>query len=269
MKKRLLGSCLLCVAFVASVGAHDLFLKLDSYFLRPNSKATVRLMNGTFLKSEAIVARDRLRDTSVILPSGETLHPSPSDYRDETDATFLDLQTGKPGTYLVSLSTKPRESSRKAIDFNDFLKHDGIPDILAERERKGEMGKDVRYTYSKHVKAVLQVGGARTDNFDAVLNYPVEIVAKKNPYSLKVGGEMEAQCLKDGKPIANQSVIAGGEARGSISPEIHLRADADGVVRFKLKAAGKWYVKFINMTAVNDPNINYESKWATLTFEIR
>ena len=27
--------------------------------------------------------------------------------------------------------------------------------------------------------------------------------------------------------------------------------------------------KFINMVKVDDPKINYESKWATLTFEIR
>jgi hypothetical protein len=28
-------------------------------------------------------------------------------------------------------------------------------------------------------------------------------------------------------------------------------------------------VKMIHMTASNEPGINYESKWATLTFEVR
>jgi hypothetical protein len=28
-------------------------------------------------------------------------------------------------------------------------------------------------------------------------------------------------------------------------------------------------VRFINMTRLDDPKVNYESKWATLTFEIK
>jgi len=39
------------------VRAHDLFLKFDTYFLRSNSQATVRLLNGSFRASEGVVAR--------------------------------------------------------------------------------------------------------------------------------------------------------------------------------------------------------------------
>ncbi len=53
---------------------------------------------------------------------------------------------------------------------------------------------------------------------------------------------------------------------------IHLldaRTDVNGFARIKLTGAGKWYIKFIRMTPLSDPNLNYESKWASLTFEIR
>jgi hypothetical protein len=33
--------------------------------------------------------------------------------------------------------------------------------------------------------------------------------------------------------------------------------------------AGKWFIKFIHMTPLSEPNLKYESKWASLTFEIR
>jgi hypothetical protein len=33
--------------------------------------------------------------------------------------------------------------------------------------------------------------------------------------------------------------------------------------------AGRWYVKFINMQKTDAEGLDYESKWATLSFEIR
>ena len=41
-----------------------------------------------------------------------------------------------------------------------------------------------------------------------------------------------------------------------------------GEVRVPITRRGKWYVKFIRMDAVKD-SVDYESKWASLTFEIR
>ena len=48
-----------------------------------------------------------------------------------------------------------------------------------------------------------------------------------------------------------------------------VRSDSKGIIKIKLSGAGKWYAKFINMVKIDDPKLNYESKWATLTFEIR
>lgn len=35
-----------------------------------------------------------------------------------------------------------------------------------------------------------------------------------------------------------------------------------------IDAPGKWYVKFIHMDRATEPGLDYESKWATLTFAI-
>lgn len=269
MRRPILAACTLFTLLVVSSSAHDLFLKLDIYFHQPNSKATVRLMNGTFQNSDGKVARDRMRDVSVVMPDHKVIHPESSAFRDEGEETLLDLETSVAGTYLISVSTKPREIGLKAADFNDYLKHDGVPDILDRRAKRGEMGKDVRERYSKHVKALFQVGDARTDNYRIPLNYPAEIIPQQNPYSLKVGETLEVQCLKDGKPINNQFVIAGFESGSRMSPEVHRRTDKNGKARFKLNSPGKWYVKMIHMEPIEDPNLNYESKWATLTFEVR
>ncbi len=140
----------------------------------------------------------------------------------------------------------------------------------------------MREQYAKHVKAVLQVG----DRIDApsrwwqfwrrgepafltVLGYPAEIVPLANPYALKPGDELSLRCLVDGVPVADQLVIVGGERGGARLDERSLRTDADGVATFVLDAPAVWYVKFINMSPSPIAGIDYESKWATLTFATR
>lgn len=260
---------LLTLLLAASAGAHDLFLKLDSYFLPPNSKATVRLLNGTFQRSDGAVARERFRDISLFGPEFRVPVGEAVSWRDEGKTTIMEIQTGSPGTYLVGVSTKPREIDLKAADFNDYLQHDGLPDTLADRRKNNELNRDVRERYSKHVRALFQVGDKLSDDYKRALNYPVEIIPQQNPYSLKAGQTIAVLCTLDGKPIANQFVIAGWESRDGKLHTLDARTDAGGFARFKLAGAGKWYMKMIHMTTLSDPNLNYESKWATLTFEIK
>ena len=49
-----------------------------------------------------------------------------------------------------------------------------------------------------------------------------------------------------------------------------VRTNANGDADLVLRQPGRWYVKFIHMTKLTgDPDADYESRWATLTFEIR
>jgi Domain of unknown function (DUF4198) len=266
----LCGSVASLICLIASAAAHDLFLKFDSFFLEPNTKTAVRLMNGYFNRSENAVARDRMRDVSVITPSGDRVNPPASDWRDENDSALLSLQTGVEGTYVAGVSTNPREITLKAAQFNDYLRHDGVPDTLAQRRRDKELGKPARERYSKHVKAIFQVGKSRTVSFKAALGYPVEIIPLRNPYDLKIGDTLEVLCVEyDGALITNPFVMAGRESNGRVIASPGVRADSKGVVSVKLTGRGKWFVKFIHMTKLNQADLDYESKWASLTFEIR
>ncbi len=127
----------------------------------------------------------------------------------------------------------------------------------------------MRERYSKHVRAIFQVGDARTGNYRTPLGYPVEIILQQNPYSLRVGQTIEVLCTLNGQPLANQYVLAGRERAARMSRKISARTDANGIARFRLHSTGKWFIKMIHMTPLTDAEVNYESKWATLTFEIR
>jgi uncharacterized GH25 family protein len=154
-------------------------------------------------------------------------------------------------------------------DFNEYLALDGIPDVLVERAKNRELGEPARERYSKHVKAVFQVGDRRSPGFDRVLGYPAELVPVRNPYELEVGDEIPVRALLDGKPVSDQMVIAGGEGAGGTFEERSARTGGAGEVRFSLDEPGRWYVKFIHMVKTGEEGLEYESKWATLTFAVR
>jgi hypothetical protein len=259
----LLTGTLLLIASAAL--AHDLFLKLDTYFLAPHARVRIPVLNGTFSKSENFVAPDRLADISVVSPGGRA-RPAPATAwsRGPDSTSLLSIELGDAGTYVAGASTRPRELALTAEEFNAYLEEDGLPDILAARRSANELGKGARERYSKHVKAVFQVGEARSGGFQVVLGYPAEIVPLQNPYTLSRGTSLRVRCLVDGRPVANQTVLWGGAGA-----ERSTRTDSEGVAQVKLDAAGKWYVKFVHMVRADQPGLDSESKWATLTFEIR
>lgn len=257
------------IILVTAAGTQAFYLELDSYFLKPNSQATVILRNPYFITSDGFVTRDRIRDLSLFAPN---LNGPVSDYvawRDEGKATMLDIKAGGPGTYLVGIATKPRDGTLTAEEFNDYLHNDGIPDTLAERLRRHELKKNVRERYSKNELVVFQVGDQLSDDYQRPLGYPVEIIPQQNPYSLKVGDTIAVLCTLDGQALANKFVSGGWESRDGHQHLVSGRTDGTGIARFRLAGAGKWYLQMIHMTRVSDPFIDYESKWANVTFEIK
>ncbi len=269
MRKKFTSIILICAFLALPVFAHDLFLKPNSFFAKINQKISISVMNGTFQTSEGAVSFARLTDVSVVAPSGNRTNQKEADFTKNETTAFLNLEPKEAGNYIVGLSTMWRENSLPAKEFNEYLVGEGIPDILEDRKRDKELEIDGRYRYSKYVKTILQVGNKQSDTYKTVLGYAVEMIPQANPYKLKKGNTIEILCLKDGKPLAGQTVLTGYELGGRLAAEKSVRSDAKGIIKIKLDGAGRWYAKFINMVKVDDPKLNYESKWATLTFEIK
>ncbi len=270
MKLRYATGLVLVLVAATALDAHDLFLRLDTFFVSPNSTVRVRALNGTFSSSENSVTSDRLADLSVVTTTGRA-HPDTSQWSSRGDTSVFTVHTGAAGTYVLGVSLKTREITLKADDFNKYLADDGIPDVLAARKKSGELGKAATERYSKHIKALVQVGRTRTGDFSTVLGYPAEIIPLDNPYTAKPGSTIRVRTIVDGKIAANQLVVSGGRrTNGDRQAERRTRSDASGVARISLPTAGQWYVKFISMRPFQGAEkIDYESKWATLTFEIR
>lgn len=253
--------------------AHDLFLKPDAFFVAPHRAIALTAFNGTFTTTEGSVTRDRLRDLAVVSAAGR-IKADTSAWTPKGKATHWLVTAGDAGTYVLGASLYPRILALAAKEFNAYLADDGLPDILAARKAAGELAKPSRERYSKHVKALVQVGDARSAGFGTTLGYPAELVPLDNPYALAKGAHaLRVRALVDGAPVANQLVIAGGRTPSGARLAVQtLRTNADGVASFDVAKPGVWYVKFIRMVPIPASardSVDYESKWATLTFAIR
>ena len=251
--------------------SHDLFLKPDAFFVAPHGTARLTALNGTFSSSEGTVAADRLLDLAIVSPGGRVKGDT-SAWRAQDKASRWTAGVGPAGTYVFGASLRPRLITLDGAKFNAYLAEDGLPDILAARTTAGELTKGATERYAKHVKALVQVGDTRTASFGAILGYPAELVPLDNPY-VRGARTLRVRALVDGAPIANQVVLAGGRTpSGGRIREQSVRTDASGDAVIRLATAGVWYVKFIRMArvpAAAHDSVDYESKWATLTFAVK
>jgi len=287
LKNRVRQPLLLLLAIIV-LCSHDLYIHMETYFLRPHQEATLSLFNGTFEKSENVIARDRMLDASVVAHGKRTaIDPQAWQDRDST-LTQLNFSTGESGTYVAGVSTRARNLELAAEKFNSYLEHDGVLDMLEYRATHQLLHEDAVESYQKHVKAIYQVGDKKTNDWNTVFGYPIEFVPQTNPYDKYQGDSLEIQLLLDGVPLPNQLVYADHIQNGhdhshdthghahTKKEESHshtqgqqLRTNDNGVVEVKLPAEGIYYLRTIYMTRVtDDEELTHRSKWATLTFEV-
>lgn len=252
----LLGIFVLC-------SSHELFLKLDAYFLEPDRPALGYLYNGTFTESDNVITRDRIVAARVTGPD-YVFTPNDSSYYDRDKATFLRFRTGEAGTYLAGISTKARTITLEAKAFNDYLRHEGLAHVLKEREGAGISDQPAKERYAKHVKAVFQVGKTQSVHYKELLNYPIEFVPLENPYAKKVGETLRFRLYFQGRPLPDQPLFFGTAATRE-----QTRTDAAGEVEVRLSEAGAWYLSTIYMETLAGEEPDYASHWATLTFGLR
>ena len=228
------------------------------------------LFNGTFDSSENVIARDRIIDPKILGP-GYSFVPSSTDYHDKGNVTYLSFDTGEAGTYVAGISTKPRAIELSGKAFSAYLDHEGLSEVIAQRKAQGISGQAAREKYSKHVKAILQVGKESSDHYSAVLAYPIEFIPLKNPYELSLGDTMSFKLLYMDEPLAKQTVHVSSrrDSDEKGKEETSLQTNENGEVDFRIDDTGQWYIATIHMFESHEENFDYESNWATLTFEVK
>jgi uncharacterized GH25 family protein len=92
-------------------------------------------------------------------------------------------------------------------------------------------------------------------------------VAESNPFRLHPGETMRVRVLHEGKPVAGALVKA--IAQDDPDNTMTARSGKDGRAAFRLPGKGVWLVETVQMVpAPKDTGADWESLWASLTFEV-
>lgn len=283
MKRRataaIIASVMVGVLTASVLNAHDLFLRPRDYVVAPDGAVDVRVLNGTFTTSESPLTPDRLLDLSVVGPSGR-VHPDRFGWTAAGKESGWRVRLGGTGTHVLGASLLPRTIHLTGAQFNDYLREEGLPDVLAHRRAAGVATSPAHERYAKHVKALVRVEGRGTTvpsagdtAYRVILGYPAELVPLADPYRMHQGQSLEVRALVDGAPAVRQVLLSGGRTvDGKTIAERRVRTGGDGMARITLSQRGTWYVKFIHMVPIPasaGDSVTHESKWATLTFAVR
>ncbi|MEW6457334.1 MAG: DUF4198 domain-containing protein [Acidobacteriota bacterium] len=245
--------------------SHDFWLVLKSYNLPAGKNITVYCNTGDkFPESEAPISPDRIERCSLI-NSGEKIEIK--EFRKTEKSLLFDILTNQEGTYLIELILKPLFIKLSAKDFNYYLEHKGLTEIIKLRKLKGLDDKEGKEEYSKYAKAIIQIGDKKSEIFKEILGHEIEIIPELNPYNLKSGDILPIKIFYDGKPLPSASISYGNsEELGKI---YKTQTDSEGNAKIDLTSSGIWYIHTIHMIpSLKTPEIEWESFWATLTFEI-
>ena len=150
-----------CLAFgfvlVAGALAHDLYLMPERFVVTGGDRVIVAFHNGdAFPESEASVKVERLRDVMV----RSSLKTAPlEDLRVDGNRTLGVGAIPGPGSLLVTGRTIPNLIELEPKKFEEYLKEEGLPEIVEWRHQHGESAKPGRERYSKYVKSLLVAPG--------------------------------------------------------------------------------------------------------------
>src|ERR1035437_1713304 len=233
-------------------------------------------------------ARFRVSDTAVpasdiaqivlVRPGGVRRTDELWNTRPELNKLAFDLHvpSREPGTAVVALKTKPVVTAVSAVEFERYLRMARLDRIVAERERLHETGSPARDRFIPEPKGVIRIGDGTSAGEACSATIPLgpplalEIVPARDPYSIRVGDALPIRVLLHGQPLSGVVVSATfvGYAGPAGTYAWSGTSDSAGLVAVPISAGGAWLGRGAHMIRLDrDPDADWESYWASLTFE--
>ena len=255
----------LVVLLLSGLFSHDFWLVPEKYRAKPGETLVLSANTGMdFPKSLSAVTPGRLDQFMLVSASGKK---DLKDYKTEGNSLTTEITCGESGTYVVGASLKPNEIRLTAVEFNEYLQLDGLPDIYELRKREGILDKDAVEHYSKYPKTIIRVGDRLDETPTKPLGLALEIVPQVNPYRLKNGDHLNVIVLFRGKPLPGADIAWSFPGRGD-SFAGSIKTDAQGKASVPLTQAGPYVIRLTHMEWVKLQTHEWESFWTSLTFEV-
>lgn len=257
--KKLLGS-LFFFMILPPVIAHEFWLDPISFF---STKACVRFKVGEHFSGEnwngdyqKVKLLEMVNHSERSITNAQQMLPNEGD----------SLQFVLPfiGTQILVYNGVNSFISQDAKAFNEYLKEDGLTEVLEERRSKGMDTAMGREYYQRSAKTLLQNGSLKTPcNFPTEL--PLDIVPLQHPYSITTPTTLSFQVFFQQRPLQKALIrtwhlLDGKLTAGSIEM-------TNSTFELPVLPKGKWMVSLVKMVPNSiDDQADWQSYWGSLTW---
>jgi uncharacterized GH25 family protein len=261
--------CFLAFAVIilaaSTILAHDFWLVPQEFRINPGDSMIISANTGMdFPNSLSAVTPDRVNQ---FILAGKSVKKNITDLKIQGNSLVAECTFKESGTYVVGVALKPKEIKLTGKEFNEYLLHDGLPNIYELRKKEGILDKDAVEHYSKYPKTIIQVGKKLNEIPIKPLGLPIEIVPSVNPYGLKLGDDLEVTVLFQGKPLSGTEIAWGYPGKGEEFAG-SKKTDKSGKAAIPLEKVGPYVIRLTHMEWVKKPTHEWESYWTSLTFEV-
>ncbi len=260
----LAGAVLRLLVVAAPLFAHDMWIEPTTFSPEAGQIVGVRLRVGQDLlgdplpRDAALIHQFIVEDLAGRKPVVGRAGADP--------AGFLRVATA--GLLVIGYRSNPSATELAAEKFNQYLKEEGLETVAALRARRNETGAPARELFARCAKSLVLSGPPSEAQGDRVLGFTLELVAERNPYAVRAGGDLPFRLTYESRALAGALVVALNRLHPS--EKLAARTDSDGRVRFRLRPGGMWLVKAVHMVpAPAGAKAEWASFWASLTFELR
>jgi uncharacterized GH25 family protein len=241
--------------------AHDMWIEPATFSPQAGEIVAVRLRVGQDLLGDPLPRDPALVNQFIVEDAGGRKAVVGRDGADP--AGFV--RAAAPGMLVIGYSSNPSRVELAADKFNQYIKDEGLDAVAALRAHRNELGSAAHEMFSRCAKSLVLSGSPSEMQGDRQLGFTLELVAERNPYTLRAGQDLPVRLTYQNRPLAGALIVAMN--RLNRSEKLSARTDSDGRVRLRLRPGGMWLIKSVHMIpAPADSGAEWASFWASLTF---
>jgi uncharacterized GH25 family protein len=258
---------LLLLALAGPASAHDFWIQPSSFRPEARARVAIDLRVGERFVGESVARNPERIDRFFVIAAGAEATPI-AGIDAKAPAGYWTPSTD--GLAWIGYRSRPSAVELPAEKFESYLAEEGLERVVDLRRIRGERKAPGRERYSRCAKALVQVGSPNASSRarEAKLGFPLELFPDQDPYALRAGDTFSVRLAYLDKPL--EGALVGAMVASDPDAEVRVRTDADGRARFTLARDGAYLVRVVHMVhAPADSEYEWESLWASLTFELR
>ncbi len=247
-----------------SADAHDFWLEAHPYRVKSGDMVEVSVHVGTRMRGNILPnIPPWYEDFSFIDQRGR--HPVDGEMgRDPAGV----LVAGDPGLIAIGYRSVPKFVELEPERFRKYLSEEGLDAVRQAFDELDPVPASAPEFYTRYVKTYVEVGDTDGSTIHhAAFGFALELMPLQNPYRLSVGDAWSLRLDYLGSPLPGATVFA----FTTDEPDAVQRVatDAGGVAVVRIDRPGVWLVKATHMVPVQREDADWESLWASVTFEQR